>query len=64
MKLIPILSLLLLLGCTKPNHKERDTNFPMDCEYVAGFIERCENIEVVCYKYHEAMQCKFKERKQ
>lgn len=53
-----MLILLLMLLTTTANSA---TN--MKCENTTAYFARCENDEVICYKFNGTISCKFKEKK-
>lgn len=60
-----LITILVLASCN--NQKQYDNpksvnEMEMVCEKVGDFMYRCENAEVVCYKYFTYnIQCHFKE---
>jgi hypothetical protein len=69
MKLLIIITLILLAGCETPRAKQireaQESEHHIKCFDVGSnrFLYRCENQEVICYKYNDGLQCKFKELK-
>lgn len=74
MRIVNVLIIFSLISCgkgyAKPN-KNNDVDIPVDepmslemvCQDVGESFERCENIEVICYRdiSSNSSQCKFKD---
>lgn len=58
---------MMLVSCNNAISKDKPKEVtPLDivCEEIGDGVERCENIEVICYgRFQRGLQCKFKGRK-
>ena len=59
--------LFITVGCNKIDKKgnieprmEYDNKYKMKCIAVNNSISRCENIDAVCYRTYNGLQCKIK----
>ena len=64
MKVINLMGILLLMsGCSYGSLEKSSSTSPyaFSCEGVEMNIERCENKEIICYKYYQGgLQCNTK----
>lgn len=57
-----LILMILLIGSSNLIAEEKG-EYDMTCNWVKERMSRCENKEVICYRFNgESMQCKFKDK--
>ena len=61
MKYLIIGMLAFVAGCPPTQAEKKPNPYKFKCSNMGEFISRCENVEVICYKYWEGgISCSWK----